>query len=114
VLAAADGEAEAAHLYVDHAFLPSGRRRNLPLALVKIERRIQFDLAGQQFLKPRFVPGATPSLTHCRVYLNVPFTPGKVTFPIAAASSSPVVISGEIIAFCIPVLAAPSGRLIRI
>jgi hypothetical protein len=35
--------------------LCAGGRRNLPLALVKIESRIQFGLADQQFLEPRLV-----------------------------------------------------------
>src|ERR1017187_8729404 len=42
-------------LWVGHPFLGPGRRRDLPLALVKIERRIQFSLAAQQFLEPRLV-----------------------------------------------------------
>ena len=42
--------------------LGPGRRRNLPLALVEIESRIQFGLAGQQFLEPRFVLVRPPRL----------------------------------------------------
>jgi hypothetical protein len=35
--------------------LVAGGRRNLPLSLVEIERRIHFGLAGQQLPKPRLV-----------------------------------------------------------
>src|ERR1019366_4433819 len=41
--------------YVGHPFLAPGRRRDLPLALVKVESRIQFGLAGQQLLEPRLM-----------------------------------------------------------
>ena len=42
--------------------LAPGRRCDLPLALVEIERRIQFRLAGQQFLEPDLVLEGLPRL----------------------------------------------------
>src|ERR1039458_1129117 len=42
-------------LRVGRPFLGPGRRRDLPLALVEIERRIQFSLAAQHLLEPRLV-----------------------------------------------------------
>src|ERR1017187_6632321 len=49
------------------SFLCPGLRRTLPLALIEIERRIQFGLAGQEFPEPRFV---LESFT--RLFLEIP------------------------------------------
>src|ERR1035437_5852922 len=54
-------------LWVGHPFLGPGRRRDLPLALVKVESRIQFGLAAQQFLKSHLV-----LVRPARLFLKIP------------------------------------------